>query len=221
MLSINCYTICSQEFNYNDMKRLSITFLTLVFVLLCYAQEEHLKFMGIPLDGKIKAFHSQLINKGCKLDPLTGTLSDNFRSYNGLFAGESAQIIISFEPKSKIVYSGLAAIKKYSESTTISSYEEMKSLIISKYSEDEMVKMINEYREKNQEEPIKWFIENKEGKYNNFVFIVPGHKRPTIGYIKLYISENDTRGYTTYNVCIAYVDEMNEEIKNKRISDDL
>lgn len=189
--------------------------------MICHAQEEHLKFMGIPLDGKIKAFHSKLINKGCKLDPLTGTISDNFRVYNGLFAGESAQIIISFEPKSKIVYSGVAAIKQYSESSAISFYEEMKNLIINKYSEEEMVKWYNEYIEQNHMEPMQWFLENKEGKYNNFVFFVPGHKKGSIGYIKLYISESDSNEYTTYDVCIAYVDRINEEIKNKKKTDDL
>ena len=51
-----------------DMKKGLLMLFGCLFALAIQAQSEHLKFMGIPLDGKINDFQSQLLKKGCTLD---------------------------------------------------------------------------------------------------------------------------------------------------------
>ena len=54
------------------MKRI-LFFLVLAFVVFgTNAQNAHLKFMGIPLDGKISAFNKELKKKGFMLDEFAG-----------------------------------------------------------------------------------------------------------------------------------------------------
>ena len=58
------------------MKRI-LFFLVLAFVVFgTNAQNAHLKFMGIPLDGKISAFNKELKKKGFMLDEFAGKKID-------------------------------------------------------------------------------------------------------------------------------------------------
>ena len=50
------------------MKRILSFFVMLVLTLGVMAQTQHMKFMGIPLNGTISAFHQKLVAKGCKPD---------------------------------------------------------------------------------------------------------------------------------------------------------
>ena len=124
------------------MKKL-LSFLFAVFVILsAQAQSEHLKFMGIPLDGKISAFNKELQKKGFTLDEFAGKRLDGTYIYNGIFAGERAQVFVSYDDKTKIVYQAAVVIKSYSKELVISKYEDMRDMLEEKYSQDSFTKMV-------------------------------------------------------------------------------
>lgn len=57
------------------MKRFTSLIFAALFVIICQAQVEHLTFMGIPIDGKIKDFQKELKSKGFSRAHMgTGTL---------------------------------------------------------------------------------------------------------------------------------------------------
>ena len=57
------------------MKKILILIL-LTIALVVNAQTEHLRFMGIPLDGKISSFDREIRKKGFSLDSYTGKKFD-------------------------------------------------------------------------------------------------------------------------------------------------
>ena len=62
------------------MKKLSLFLLVTLFVLPAIAQKEHLKFMGIPLNGTITQFQNKLAAKGIKVDSkLNKNLQNTFK----------------------------------------------------------------------------------------------------------------------------------------------
>lgn len=99
------------------MKR--ITFLIIVCLITAFAHaqnsNEHLKFMGIELDGTISDFQTKLLAKGLKVSPLSKQQPNGMRSYEGTFSGEDAQIIVWYNPRSKEVYRAKAIITRYGE----------------------------------------------------------------------------------------------------------
>ena len=62
---------------------------------------EHLKFMGIPIDGKIKQFGKSLEKKGLRYYT---KINSNQYIYKGTFAGDEANIYAMYDIKSQIVY---------------------------------------------------------------------------------------------------------------------
>lgn len=46
------------------MKRIVLFTFTMLLGIFCYAQSEHLKFSGIPIDGTINQFQAKIVQKG-------------------------------------------------------------------------------------------------------------------------------------------------------------
>lgn len=67
-----------------------------------HAQEkfEHLSFMGIPIDGKIKSFKKNLEKKGLRYY----TNLNNHYVFKGIFAGDVADVFAMYDNKTQIVY---------------------------------------------------------------------------------------------------------------------
>lgn len=83
--------------------------ISVLFVLgLCMAAsaQQHMKFMGIPLDGTIDNFALKLKAKGVTYDAAKSkTAGQGCRVFNGTFMGEKATINVAYNPKSKMVFS--------------------------------------------------------------------------------------------------------------------
>lgn len=111
----------------------------LTMCLLAYflpMQAEHMKFMGIPLTGTITQFQSKLQAKGMKYDKTTSQLFPaGIRAFKGSFAGEKADVYVYYDPTTKIVYRAKAVVGYYSESLCEQKYDEMKSMLSTKYSD--------------------------------------------------------------------------------------
>lgn len=91
--------------------------ISVLFVLcLCMAAsaQQHMKFMGIPLDGTIDNFALKLKAKGVTYDAAKSKAAgQGIRVFNGTFVGENAMIAVYYNSKSKIVY-GAAVELQYS-----------------------------------------------------------------------------------------------------------
>ena len=83
---------------------------------LCMAAsaQQHMKFMGIPLDGTIENFAMKLKAKGVTYDAVQSKkLSPGSKFYRGTFMGERACFVVMFNAKSRLVY-GVGVEMSYS-----------------------------------------------------------------------------------------------------------
>lgn len=89
--------------------------ISIMFVLcLCMAAsaQQHMKFMGIPLDGTIDNFAMKLKAKGVTYDAAKSKAAgQGGRVFSGKFMGENATISVLYNPKSKIVFSAAVEIQ--------------------------------------------------------------------------------------------------------------
>ena len=115
-------------------KTLLLILFTLFLSAPLYAQSksnQHLKFMGIPIDGSITNFQNKLIAKGFKYDKVgSQNIEGPTRIFKGQFAGESSQLFVYYDRDQKFVYSVGVCIDRDSEddiinlmSNFISNYE--------------------------------------------------------------------------------------------------
>jgi len=198
-----------------------------LFALAIQAQSEHLKFMGIPLDGKINDFQLQLLKKGCTLDKLLMKYINpkGSRFYEGSFAGNSAKIVVFFNEKTKKVYRAKAIISAYSEEQIKQKYSEMKSMLMDKY--DIQYRFQQKYGEVLNDSVIgdlKWYFEDTGGKFESTSFIVTGVEVfERIGDIDLFVREMESSiSYQTeYGLHVDYIDKENNLADQDERMDDL
>lgn len=212
------------------MKRI-LFFLVLAFVVFgTNAQNAHLKFMGIPLDGKISAFNKELKKKGFMLDEFAGKKIEGTYIYNGIFAGERAQVFVSYDDKTQIVYQAVVIIRRYSKESVTRAYEDMRDMLEEKYSLDEGIRLLEEmrieYGEKMRKEgmaPFEWKHTTEEDGYEATTFLIPNlESRDLQGDIKVFVKESFSKlSYSTdYNLYIRYSDWQNDNSqRNNRIDD--
>ncbi len=177
------------------MKRFLSLFVMLVLTLGVMAQTQHMKFMGIPLNGTISAFHQKLVAKGCKPDvEYNKTAPVGSRHFIGTFFGEKALIIVYYNAKTKVVYRAKACIDRSSEDDIIRKYNEVKSALEEKYP--------NAYMSKGE-------YEGNEGM----------HFYTDQGWIDLYVSK-DVVYADKYYLHIDYYDEVNDKKnENSKMND--
>lgn len=78
--------------------------LFLLFVTHLHAVE-HLKFVGIPIDGQIADFQKKLIAKGFKYDKLASSdLPKGQRQFKGIYKSKDADVTVFYDRKSNNVY---------------------------------------------------------------------------------------------------------------------
>lgn len=81
-------------------------YLTLIlFVLMSItAAAQHMKFMGIPLNGTIAQFTTKLQSKGITISPTNKYSGAGCRYFSGSFFGKRAEFYVYYIPSSKLVY---------------------------------------------------------------------------------------------------------------------
>ena len=172
------------------MKRFLSFFVMLVLTLGVMAQTQHMKFMGIPLNGTISAFHQKLVAKGCKPEvEYNKTAPVGARVFIGTFFGEKASIHVYYTAETKVVYRAKACIERDSEDMIIRIYNEVKSALEEKYPDAYMDK----------------------GEHNGYESM---HFLTSQGEIVLYVSKSNVYA-DKYNLYIDYYDAENF-IKNEK-----
>ena len=179
------------------MKRILSFFVMLVLTLGVMAQTQHMKFMGIPLNGTISAFHQKLVAKGCKPEvEYNKTAPVGSRHFIGTFFGEKALIIVYYNAKTKVVYRAKACIDRSSEDDIIRKYNEVKSALEEKY-------------------PDAYMCEVENYGYDSMQFYTAE------GEIDLYVSKYYGYSETPYSLHIDYYDDVNYKKNEKSNMNDL
>lgn len=178
------------------MKRILSFFVMLVLTLGVMAQTQHMKFMGIPLNGTISAFHQKLVAKGCKHDvEVSNAVGAGGRAFDGTFFGEKANIYVYYNAKTKVVYRAKACIDRSSEDDIIRKYNEVKSALEEKY-------------------PNAYMDKREDFGYESLSFYTDQ------GAIGLYVIKYDDVYPTEYTLHIDYYDEVNgKKNENSKMND--
>ena len=89
--------------------------ISVLFALcLCMAAsaQQHMKFMGISLDGTVDNFALKLKAKGVTYDAVKSKAAGpGVRVFNGMFMAEDAIIRVAYNPKSRMVFSAVVELQ--------------------------------------------------------------------------------------------------------------
>ena len=98
------------------------------------SSSQHLKFMGIPINGSITNFQNKLIAKGFKYDQSGSKALDSpTRIFKGQFAGETAELYVYYDRDQKFVYRVKAVIRRNSEEQILPIMRMFRNQLIEKY----------------------------------------------------------------------------------------
>lgn len=114
------------------MKRFFPFLLVLFFASSVFGQQ-HLKFMGIPLNGSINEFTSKLQRKGFTISPLNKYASVGTRILEGRFFDLLSDVRVFYVPTTKNVFSARATMYFSEKKTCTSIQEEIENIIEYKY----------------------------------------------------------------------------------------
>ena len=117
----------------NQAIKLMAMLLLMLLATVAQAQGNHLKFMGIPLDGTIDEFQTKLMEKGFKTGfsdfaPAIGT-----RVLKGAFSGESVDVFVFYNIKNQIVYGTRVWIYSGYEKVDCNKFENYRASLKNKY----------------------------------------------------------------------------------------
>lgn len=179
------------------MKKL-LALLFLMLTITCQAQ--HMKFMGIPIDGTINQFTQKLSTKGIKVHPNNARDSGIAnRIFYGQFMNKQAEILVWFNPKTKIVHTVKVVLygKNYEETEQM--YDDVSEVIKNKYN-----------------------VQSTEtgkltGGAETYDYTIQNDSKKAIGWIIL-AKEN---GYSGYWLSIFYRDAVNFEKDEASKYDDI
>lgn len=164
---------------------------------------QHMKFMGIPLDGTIANFTTKLKAKGIEISPNNRMLDAGCRWFKGYFYGKAAEIYVYYDPATKIVYRAKAVIED-------SDYDRLKGIY------DEILTSIEE----------KYLGRHKQDTYEGYpstLFQIDLQTSADYyeGNIDLFFSDNGLTYYKTYYLHVDYYDEANKRKHNCSINNDI
>lgn len=114
------------------MKRLLI----LIISCLCFTQafsDDHLKFLGFPIDGTVNEYASKIKSKGFYVSPENKYVGKGLRVMRGPFLGEERDIGLIYDKDTNLMYGGTYAEKFYDEKDAKSLYDKLVPLLREKY----------------------------------------------------------------------------------------
>lgn len=117
------------------MKKVLVTLVCLIMMGGIMAQEEHLSFKGVPINGTLKAYTAAMVKAGFKSE---GT-QDGLSLLSGDFAGFKGCIVGVSTLKNCDVVNRIAVLfpEKETWSALLGDYEHLKDLLTEKYGEPE------------------------------------------------------------------------------------
>ncbi len=186
------------------MKKLTLIIVGLIVALTLQAQsKEHMKFMGIPLNGTINQFQQKLQKKGIRYDAKgSKNIQAGCKAFKGTFSGEEADFYVYFDVKTKKVYRAKAVIECINKERGKSKLLEYKEKLSSKY-------------------PNSVSHEGQQDGYPTFSLYLPNSEREYLGCINLYITDMGYSFIDEVYLHIDYYDGPNEKEREMQNFDDL
>lgn len=190
------------------MKRFIITVVAILMAVTLNAQDAHLKFKGIPIDGEYKAFAQKLVQKGFKQVEVS---TDGIVLVGNFMATPGVMVVVYPDPTSKAVSMVSAMIE------TGDSWAQIES----KYFD-----VINTYKEK-YGEPTEHVEEFTTDVYNSDSWRKSALQDGQCNYKTLWETEggriviSPTYFDFRYFIVCAYVDEQNVKALRQTIINDI
>ncbi len=186
------------------MKKTILVIMTCLMALAVQAQKEHMKFMGIPLNGTISSFQTKLAAKGIKYDAkMSAQLKTPCRAFQGVFSGEKADIYVYYNEKTKVVYRAKAVITYSDKTIGERKFEDFKYMLKTKYAKG------NSY-------------EGEQDGHPALNLIVPDSKDERyIGTIDLYMTNPQYSFMNEIYLHVDYNDTPNKWVNESKNMDDL
>jgi len=190
------------------MKHLVLTVLLSIFVGICNAQTNHMKFKGIPMEGTLQSFTNKLKTKGFT----SVGIQDGVSLMKGEFAGYKSCTIAAIADKSGMICKVTVIfpdMDKWGELEKC--YSSYKSMLTEKYGDPVACE--------------ESFSDGYDGDASNKMYGVQFDKYKYYsvfscdqGDIQLEVSHN---GVSSCYVMISYFDNANQDKLRKQIMDDL
>ena len=190
------------------MKKALLILLFAFLAVVCSAQDAHLKFKGIPIDGDYKAFSQKLIQKGFKQIEVS---ADGIALVGNFMATPEVIVLIYPDPSSKVVTMVSAMIEAGDNWVQI---------------EKKYFDIIDTYKEK-YGEPTEHIEEFTTKVYDSDSWRLMALQNGQCNYKTLWETEGGriviSPTYFKYNYYIvcAYVDEQNVKALRQTIIDDI
>jgi len=186
------------------MRRIITSFLFCLITMTTYAQTEHVKFMGIPINGTITQFQQKLQAKGIKYNREYSSVSGpGTRFFDGVFLENKALFMVKYNSKTKIVYEVVVLFKE-------------QPLDVAKiYFDDYNNKYSNKYFYW-KEEASSW-----GGEKPKFYIVPSSNNLDVIGCIVIAIDYNPYNINFQYDLRIQYIDYHNSSLNDKEVDNEI
>ena len=193
------------------MKKLLVTVVCLVMMGGLMAQEEHLSFKGVPINGTLKQYTAAMVKAGFKSEGTQdglSLLSGDFAGFKGCIVGVST--LTNCDVVNRIV---VLFPEKDTWSSLMGDYEHLKSLLTTKYGEPDVVQeYFTGYAGRTDSDAIKMSALHSEELEWYTIF------KTELGNIELSVV---SASYGKGMVRLGYYDKKNTETVTQSALDDL
>ena len=200
------------------MKRFCLFYLFQLLSVFCLAQQRHLSFMGIPINGTINSFELKIKAKGVIPDKeINMSLPYGERMYNGTYIGRKCSIKVRYTAKTKTVFGIEIGFSDENQSRVNSFESDFVEGVKKKYKDSHLISEENSISDKTI------YVYNTKGidnfSWENVIGILKTEwmtiiGRPKEGYSGL--KEKVIR-----SVKIYYIDKMNTELRDEENASDI
>ena len=175
------------------------TFLSLLLLLSLSstAQTEHVRFLGIPLDGTIHQFQEELTTKGCS-DGKVFLILEGMKAFKGSYAEHDALLMVFYDETIDVVYQAKAVITCQDEETSEA--------------------VFNEINEQLQTEHGT-FLSTKSVQFghDSYGYTIFSPERVVMGDVGLYVTGEENNHPNGFLVQVQYTDTANMRLHEKQI----
>ena len=182
------------------MKTLFI-FLLLMLSLSSSAQTEHVRFLGITLDGTIQQFQDELLAIGCTYDKETSALlPKGAKAFRGSYSSHDALLIVFHDETTNIVYQAKAVITCHGADSCETVFNSINGMLQAEYGS---------------------LLSTKSTQYghDSYGYSIMSEQRVVIGDAGLFVTRNENKP-DEYLVQVQYTDIANMRIHEKQKAED-